>query len=244
MTHSKKYFLMSIACLVLISVLPLMAKATQDNGAFNTNLAMVYAAPSVTSTPVPECTRAYDDFSDPTSGWIEWKTELFEMGYDNGEYRIFLKESIRRSINNGEFGWMSGSLSASADMRWESPNGHAYGLFFSQSVVDGSSQFAVLIEPGLQQYRVEAVSSQTGTVVVIPPTFSAAIHPGTESNHLLIRKIQDQGIIVINDIEVDTFQIQNSGTEFQVGVGVNGLPDYPDAASRFDNFCIKLEPNA
>jgi hypothetical protein len=235
-------WLIGIMTIVLIAFLPMTARM-MNGGDFSTHLAMVHSAPIVTPTPTLKCTRAYDDFSDPTSGWIEWDTEQFDMRYDNGEYRILLKAPIRRFVNNGEIGWVSGSLSASADMRWESPNGHAYGLVFSQSVVEGSSNYAVYIEPGLQQYWVEYWSQQTGTVLVISPTISTAIHAGTETNHLLIRKIQNQATIIINDIEVDTFMIQNSGAEFQVAVGVNGLPDYPESASRFDNFCIHWENN-
>ncbi len=197
--------------------------------------------PTSTPTPMPTATpqgRLCEDFSDPASGWKIEDTAEVGQGYQDGEYRIYIKEADKGG-GAGHPTFSGADYRVEVDARFADDTYGAYGLLFA-GTEDGQSAYMFLVwEKGYWAFwRLLGGQSE----ILFDYTTSPHILPGQSTNHLAVVRQGWQIRLSINGQEVavfDDFELLGN-----LGVGVlAGAEDLSGVDARFDNFCVTpLQP--
>jgi hypothetical protein len=209
------------------------------------NLGAIPAPPSTSTLFLPlvankPCFNYFDDFSNPSSGWTSSDNSNRSIGYLNGEYQILIKTpQWGQLVTPGENQLLvlSSDYRIEVDARKASANTGTYGLDFSIHWVGNSadSYYQLLVGSNSQRYLLEKRLSGTWTTL-IDWTYSAAIQPGTASNHLRVDRIGTAIYIYINSSLVATYSDSSlTGAGYDAGVRAYSGDTSP-VDMRFDNF--------
>lgn len=125
------------------------------------------------------CGPAFDEFSNPASGWPVGDTTYWSYSYLNGEYRFYAKAPAYGVVTRGEVG----SPVVEVDARQVSTVNGSYGIAYF--IYPDWNNFEIFeIRPATQEYG--AWSYAGGTWYGAWLGTSSAIHPGQGTNHLKI----------------------------------------------------------
>lgn len=184
----------------------------------------------------------FDDFDDPTSGWYVGDSEEWAAGYLAGEYQILLKKPLFGVMVTAGFSLPSG-YRIEADARLASSNAGTYGLVFGTYWSGGTYEgYQFIVNPTDRTYTLQKRSMGGSWTALIDWTDSAAIQPGTASNHLRVDRIGDAIQLYVNGTLVATFA---DGSFTGPGRG-GGLRTHsgetPPVDIRFDNLVVYPAP--
>ena len=175
----------------------------------------------------------FDDVSNPDNGWTTNNSGDVQRSYQDGEYEILIRPENFWGGSVPPLGDIS-NYSVAAEMRI--PNGSAgfYGLVFDR--VDWNHFYIFVISPGSQMYAV--LRHDPAWVLLTPFTPSAAINPGSATNHLRVDRIGDQIAVYVND-QLLTSLADNTyvGISNEVGLFSQSSTAVP-STMRFDNFTV------
>ncbi len=194
--------------------------------------------PTTFSAAIPVITKDYcirpyyDDFSDPTSGWVTGQTSSTLYEYLNGEYRIKLIEANRwTGVTRNHV--LDNMETMSIEGRLANDNHGYWGLLFGISH-DWSSFYAFEISPRFQSWQILHFDQQTGWSLVKNQYLQELINNGSKVNELRMTK-NGPGLapirFFINGTEVTDMNLPNPG---RVGISVGSIDRNVDA--RFDNY--------
>jgi hypothetical protein len=131
------------------------------------------------------CSDFFDDFSNPARGWYTGDDGDGRIEYRDDEYRVLVKPA--------DFYWLLGSpacdqtnYSVEADARWSGETGASYGLVFGLQG-DFEQLYTFEVNSDFQDFTLYRFGGGSWTTIV-PATPSAAIHAGTETNHLKVTR--------------------------------------------------------
>lgn len=186
------------------------------------------ALPAPTPRPVQQF---HDNFSQNNGVWPVRATQQFQVGYVDGEYRVWVSPGTSAyalpSVNSS--GWANQTLEV--DARATNSVSQAFGLLFNGSGEgDSLTYYALLVSPGGHY----AVARQDGAALK-GWTAHDAIRTGQGVNRLKVRRVGQQVQFYINGIKVwETVNpALTGGTRFGLVTLCYGSPH---ADVRFDNF--------
>jgi len=187
------------------------------------------------------CTDFFDDFSDPTNGWIIQDDEFERTEYLNGEYRVLTKQSGYFYTFLAPRGSRDNYV-VEVDVRWAFETAHSYGIVFGV-LPDYSQYYLFDMNTDYRQFRVLRKGSG-GFYQVVPTTYSPAINPGISSNHLKV--IRDGAFIrlEVNGTPLGNWWDSNITGSTYVGILSWPYEDKPISDARFDNFSLRCLPNS
>ena len=175
----------------------------------------------------------YDDFSDPTSGWIQASSPSGKLNYDNGTYQMM--------VSSPNYDLWSVSGQAFRDVRVEvdatrlaGPDGNRFGLICRYR---RPQDFYFFIVSSDGYYAVGKVSSGVQTLLGQDMmTYSGAIVTGNGPNHLrfdcagqtLSGYANGQAVVTATDAD---FPNGDAGL-------ITGTFDQPGVEVAFDNFVV------
>lgn len=181
------------------------------------------------------CTPGYeDDFSDPGSGWpiVEDADRLLE--YNNGEYRILVKNTDR--WGRASPGYKAIDYLISVDVRNANDVYGSYGIIF-QLADDWSTYYTFEITTD-GYYMIWRFNSKKSGWKLLAYDISAYINQGTASNQIqlartgvLIKGYANGQLIV--EVEDDSY----TGFE-SVGLITTAYKGQANVDARFDNFTV------
>ncbi len=178
----------------------------------------------------------FDDFSDPSSGWLVEDTERWLMEYKNGEYRI-----ITREVNDVVRSWPQGAYQnyrIAADVRPVVKNNGSAGLMFGLS--DASRQYYTFeVYQELGEYDIWRFNK--GQWLPLATGYSAHINRGLTTNHLEVVRNGSEIRAYANGYLITTINDDSFLGARQVGLVVTTY-DYENYDVRFDNFAIYPYP--
>lgn len=187
--------------------------------------------PMILHTGIPDY---FDDFSDPTSGWLVANDYYAYANYYQGEYRVvskwpgylylFLAPTDTR-IN----------YAIEVDARWVGATGAGYGILFG--VKPGYSQFYfVLVNTDYKEFVVGRVLGDQ--LYELDYAFSDAIQAGNAVNHVRIERNGSEITVDINGRPATRFEddLIQGHTEF--GVLMMPYNGQFSADVRFDNYYV------
>ena len=183
-------------------------------------------------TPPP---TFFDDFSDPNSGWPVEDWPEVATDYNNGNYRIQIKQdNLFVWVSPSELTYPDGTFEVEA---WRSTGGNStYGIVFG---LDGSAGefYAFIIQPYLQQYALRRRDSG-GWVTLIPYTDSSYINFDEAHNQLKVTREGSQITLYVNDHYLDSYSDSTyiGGTR-RVGVYAGSGSTSP-VWLRYDDFTV------
>jgi hypothetical protein len=125
-----------------------------------------------------------DDFSDPDSGWTEGSEEIATLAYENGGYRILVKEAgwvvWGHNYDIGELGdfvlEVDAKLLSPGDSNW-------YGIIFREQ--DNDNLYHLSISSGHGSYMIQKVYDGTPSTLK-DWSDSIYIQAGASTNHLKV----------------------------------------------------------
>ncbi len=150
---------------------------------------------TTTPTPTPPPTHAFlpsvfngftppftDDFSHPSSGWPIQDTDIYSLSYQNGTYRILVKQSGYVVYAGPDLSTTDFQMAVDA---WtDTPASGSLGLYFAASSV---GRYVFDVSPSAETYQVlERDYVNDVWLTIIPPTQNGAILPTGQTNHLRI----------------------------------------------------------
>ncbi len=181
------------------------------------------------------CTDFFDDFSDPSSGWYTGETDTGRVEYRDGEYSVLVKPE--------SWYWIFGSpacdqvnYSVEADARWAGNTGASYGLVFG---IQGDYEWFYSFEVNTDyQEFILFRYDPNGWSEIAPVTYSPAILPGAETNHLKASWNGDSITLEVNGTVLGTWYDSSiTGFSFS-GVTVSTYNNRENSEARFDNFKV------
>jgi hypothetical protein len=182
-----------------------------------------------------QCSDFFDDFSDPNSGWYTGETDTGRVEYLDGEYSVL--------VNPESWSWMLGSpacdqvnYSVEADARWSDRTGASYGLVFG---IQGDFErfYSFEVNTDYQEFILYRYDPG-GWTEIAPVTYSSAIHPEAETNHLKATRNGDSITLEVNGTVLGTWNDSAiTGSSFS-GLIVTTYSDQENAEARFDNYKI------
>jgi len=183
----------------------------------------------------PSSTLLYeDDFSNPSSGWLQESLEDREFSYEDGEYHILVKKFdwviCVRNRNAGLFT----DFTLEIDARLiNGPEGSCYGVIFRVQHTEIENYYRFLVsEDG---YYVVGTKTKDVWTVLQDWKKSAFIKEGNNTNHLKVVCQGSQIEVYVNGHHLATVT-DDSFAEGYVGMIVD-TPE-PDARVAFDNIKV------
>jgi hypothetical protein len=187
------------------------------------------------------CTyRYFDDFSNPSSGWMSVDDSEATIRYLAGEYQILLK--------NPDSWWfvtpdlvLPYNYRIEVDVRQLSTARANYGMIFGARFVGGMEYYQFLVYPPTQEYFLERRDLNDAWTTLIDWTVNAAINVDTP-NHLRVDRVGSLIRLYINSVQVNTAadaSFTSSGRD--AGVVTFSHADAP-VDTRFDNFSATCLP--
>jgi hypothetical protein len=176
----------------------------------------------------------YDDFGDSNSGWPIDDTSSYAHDYDNGNYRIQIKDDYL-------FVWAPAPNFACSDCAieveaWRSAGGNSlYSLVFGLDN-DVPEFYAFNIQPYLQLYALRRYSA-SGWVDLIPYTESSHINFDTAHNRLRVERQGSDIRLYVNDQYLASYTDSTFTGPRQVGVAGISTIEYP-VWLRYDDFTV------
>jgi hypothetical protein len=203
-------------------------------------LAPVYELPfTQTFIPVTDigfCPDLFDDFSNPASGWATAEDDYVRSEYVDGEFRVLTKDDRYMYLYSapGCEAQAYHDYSVEVDARWVGEPGFGFGLLFEISP-DFEQYNFVIVNTERQEYGI--YQEKLGILsAVVPFTYSSAIQPYNENNHLKIfQEANGWTNLEINQVQVNGGFNTLEGPVY-VGLGVIPYYEYPVSDARFDNF--------
>ena len=174
--------------------------------------------PTPAPTQAPSARVYYDDFSNPTSGWVRGVSGSCYADYAEGEYYVeagshtgvCLYAAPTDPRVNGTY-----EVKARRSSIWD---GSTYGLVFGLDDRSSFSQFYVFwVDPGYQNYMLETYDGDWGAVLV-EWTFSEAIAADADTNVLRVRRQGDQIKLYVNGTHLTTVTDNSFSGNGYVGV--------------------------
>lgn len=174
-----------------------------------------------------------DNFSNSTSGWVNYSDADFDFGYVDGEYQINLKKP-------NWWGWESAGALAETyvvevNVRRTANTDGGYGLIFDVEKGHEDNFLIFIVKDGyfsVQRYQApDWYYEQSWTA-------SSAINPGTAWNKLkLVISTRGYPQVYANDVLLWAAAVQTQGAGRQVGLTALS-PSNSAIDVRFDNFIM------
>lgn len=184
------------------------------------------------------CSDFFDDFSHPASGWPVGENSHVRAEYLNGEYRILSKDSRYLYLFEAPT-CDRDDYTVEVDARWEGSPGHSYGIAFD-IVGNFDYYYSLEINTDYRQFRLHR-RTPSGLYQIVAPTYDAAIHGGTATNHLKITRSGNNTTLSVNGTELGTWW--DAGIAGSGGVGLLASTDSDSSSDvRFDNFSVVMLP--
>lgn len=182
----------------------------------------------------------FDDFSDPTSGWVAGENEVYIYRYLDNEYQMYIKQAnTGRGITPDLV--MPGDYRVEVDARKVSTGDGSYGLIFgSRWTTDSWETYQALIRPTTGEFFVEKRTLDGAWTTIQDWTYSWAINPDDQTNHIRVDRIGATIRLYINDLLVliaTDYSFTSSGRD--AGIRVYSYDDAP-VDVRFDNFTATM----
>lgn len=181
------------------------------------------------------CTDFFDDFNDPSSGWYTGEDSEGRAEYLNGEYSVLLKPA--------NYYWALGApacdqvnYTVEVDARWAGDSGASYGLIFG---IQGDYEqfYSFDVNTDYQDFALY-LYGPGGWTEIAPITYSSAIHPGAETNHLKATRSGDASTLEVNGTVLGTWTDSTVSGESGSGLIVSTYSDAEDGEASFDNFAM------
>jgi hypothetical protein len=181
------------------------------------------------------CTDFYDDFSDPSSGWYTGENNEGKFEYLNGEYSVLVKPE--------NYYWLLGaptcdqlSYTVEVDARWAGNTGASYGLIFA---IQGNYErfYSLEVNSDFQEFALYRYESENWSTIN-PWSYSPAIHPGAETNHIKVTYIDGKIIPEINGTSLGQWSLYLTEGASGSGLIVSSYSDLEEAEARFDNYAM------
>jgi len=181
------------------------------------------------------CSDFFDDFSDPSSGWYIGEDSEGRAEYLNGEYSVLLKPA--------DYFWVLGAptcdqvnYSVEVEARWAGDSGASYGLIFG---IQGDYEqfYSFDVNTDYQDFALY-LYGPGGWTEIAPVTYSSAIHPGAETNHLKATRSGDAITLEVNGTVLGTWTDSTISGESGSGLIVSTYSDAEDGEASFDNFAL------
>lgn len=182
----------------------------------------------------------FDDFSDPTSGWAIGENEVYIYRYLDGEYQIYLKQrDTGRGITPDLV--MPGDYRVEVEARKLSAGDGSYGLIFGTRWTATSWEtYQALIQPTTGEFFVEKRTLDGAWTTIQDWTYSWAINPDEQVNHIRVDRIGTTIRLYINGLLVlIATDASLTGSGRDAGVRVYSYNDAP-VDVRFDNFTASM----
>ena len=181
------------------------------------------------------CTDFFDDFNDPSSGWYTGETDTGRVEYRDGEYSVLVKpESWYWILSSPACDQVN--YSVEADARWSGKTGSSYGLVFG---IQGDYErfYSFEVNTDYQEFILFRYDSN-GWSEIASVTYSPAILPGAEMNHLKATRNGDSITLEVNGTFLGTWYDSSiTGFSFS-GVTVSTYNNRENSEARFDNFKV------
>ena len=179
-----------------------------------------------------------DDFSDPDSGWYTGNG-VVSWNYVSGEYEIALNAANLQAAATAPMPSVT-DMSVEAALRVTQGSGVGYGLVFGYQ--SGNAYYAFYVKPGSQNYAlfrrdVDGGNPSGGVNVALLAGSSAAIHTGSASNHLQVRRVGSQIDLYVNDQWVNGTSDSTYLASSPAGLFASTGSSAP-AVVRADNFAV------
>jgi len=181
------------------------------------------------------CTDFFDDFSDPSSGWYIGEDSEGKVEYVNGEYSVLVKPE--------NYYWLLGApacdqltYAVEVDARWAGNTGASYGLIFG---IKGNYESFYSLEVNSDYQEFALYRYESGNWSTINPwSYSPAIHPGAETNHIKVSYIDGKITPEINGTSLGQWSLFLTEGASGSGLIVSSYSDLEEAEARFDNFAM------
>jgi hypothetical protein len=169
-----------------------------------------------------------DDFSDPTSGWLDDDYTDHRYAYVGGEYQILLKTFPQwRAVSPG---FKCTDCSIEAKGRFASDAYGAYGIMFG---ITSDWHGYVFCVNGAQEYSLRKVADPWETLV--DWTLSTHVNPGQGPNWLRVARKGTAITLYANDHYLTTVSDDTFVGPLRMGLYGRAY-DTPDVDTRFDHF--------
>lgn len=180
------------------------------------------------------CQRLYfDDFSNPSSGWPIINNASSLLEYNNGEYRILVRNTQSGYGVRPDF--QAANYSVSVDMRNPGNLNGSYGIAFGISG-DWSSMYTLEIYPngwyGIYRYDPGAMG-----VTALAEAYSTAINQGSAINKIKVVRSGDSIKAYANRQLLASVTDGNYAGSRYLGLIVFSY-NQPNVDIRFDNFAV------
>jgi uncharacterized repeat protein (TIGR01451 family) len=184
----------------------------------------------------------FDQFEDPSSGWVVTDDSIANLSYSNGRYAVRAKQAgylisvLSPNVSLNDY-------TVSATMQWQNTsdaNG-IYGLIFGASN-DISKYYFVAIYAHLRAYRVYFFDSTLPLADRLSPVSNfqttTAVQPGTAVNEASVTRTGSNIALTINNIAVGNWSDSRQTGDTRTGVLVTSNPNNPVITGLFDDFRI------
>ena len=172
-----------------------------------------------------------DDFSNPNSGWPIKDDSVATWGYDNGEYRLLIKQAgyVVYAGNN----LTATDFQAAVDARSDTPANGAYGLYFASG---SAGAYVFEVAPSTQLYHFIRRDNVNNTwVTIIGATFNGAIKSGSQTNRLMVTRSGSTITLYANGTQLSQITDSTLGTGY---VGAEASSFNSNHEAFFDNFVL------
>lgn len=178
----------------------------------------------------------FDDFSNPSSGWIVGEDENVIYRYLNGEYQIYLKRGDWGSAITPDL-LLPNDYRIEVDARKVSTGVCSYGLVFgARWTADSWETYQVVVWPTDGQFLVEKRTLEGSWITIQDWTYSSAINLDYGTNRIRVDRIGTAIRVYINGAMVANVTDGSfTGPGRDAGIRAYSYWDVP-VDVRFDNF--------
>jgi len=189
--------------------------------------------PTPSYAPPPSPLTFFDDFSDPTSGWLEDSEAACVTRFVDGEYEIHTSNVCAEwaPTEHGPTGMVKVTARAASNAAG------VYGLVFAGRETP-LELLVFWVDPTDQQYALQQFAQAAWTTVV-DWSSSSAIREGSPTNHLAIRQDGEEIHLYVNSEHLEAVPDDTALDTALVGV-IHWARYGGWATARFDNFATTV----
>lgn len=182
------------------------------------------------------CGDFTDDFSNPSSGWPVFESDLRRLEYLGGEYRLLTKQAGYIYLM-GAPTCPRGDLTVEADLRWVGTPGSDIGLVIEEVGPTGNL-YLFVIDVASTLYTVVRYDPAGNPAIVSQGPTHGSMQTGNGTNRLSVDMVHGAFVIRNNGWAITQFNYQPGSTLAWVGVAAAPFDNQPVVDARFDNFRV------
>ncbi|UCC63103.1 MAG: hypothetical protein JSV36_20580, partial [Anaerolineae bacterium] len=175
----------------------------------------------------------FDDFGDPDSGWPISDRSDYALDYDDGNYRIQLKQDNWAAWTWPGFACADCTIEVEA---WRSTGANSrYAIAFGLNS-SGSQSYFFQVQPGRREYCLRRYDEGTW-VMLIPYTYSSHINGDDSHNRLRVTREGSQIRLYVNDHHLASYTDSTYSGTRRVGIYAGSGSTSP-VSLRYDDFTV------